>query len=338
MCCLVKHNIFLIKPTTIPIPIQHQPQKILQPLLIRIGPNVKGKTRLWNPLNLDEHLPFHFPHEVVVFDFNHISIVDLGQVFVFQPSDSLQYDPYDKVVAATYPGEQQPHIVTYDYWREPCMFRPGDDGWMKIPKLSSCSLGDICNFKGRTCVLHKEEDRAETFMVGPELSVDLVAAELLCVGQSRLCVVESELLLVDTSSCDYDVSIDVYRLDEKKRKWVELTNLGDRVLFLGKKCSFSASASDLGFARGNCVINIDVSDLGCGICDFNLDENEMLPLSDYPNYFKLLVASGLDRHELHLEREFDEDEESKMKMKKVKRKKMEKVKKKKVKRKKSKEF
>ncbi|MCI26004.1 F-box protein, partial [Trifolium medium] len=181
-----------------------------------------------------------FPHKVVVFDFNHISIVHLGQVFVLQPSDSLQNDPYDKVVATTYPGEQQPHIVTYDYFRELSMFRPGDDGWMKIPNLSSCGFGDICNFKGRTCVVDKVDEMAETVMVGPDLSVDLVAAELLCLGQLRLCVVESELLLVDTTSCDYDAWIDVYRLDEKKKKWVELSNLGDRVLFLGKKCSFSA--------------------------------------------------------------------------------------------------
>ncbi|CAJ2639154.1 unnamed protein product [Trifolium pratense] len=311
MCCLLKHNIFLIKPTTIPIPIQHQPQKILQPLLIRIGPNVKGKIHLWHPLDLGQRLPFHFPHEVVVFDFNHISIVDLGQVFVLQPSDSPQYDPYHKVVAATYPGEQQPHFVTYDWLRDPCMFRPGDDGWMNIPNvsLSECYFGDICNFKGRTCVVDRVEEMAETVMVGPDLSVDLVEAELLCPGQLRLCVVESELLLVDTNSGDYDAWIDVYRLDEKKKKWVELSNLGDRVLFLGKKCSFSASAFDLGFAKGNCVINMDLGDIGCGICDLN-SENKLLPLSDYPDYFNLLAASGLDGEELHWENGFDEDEES----------------------------
>ncbi|MCI10668.1 F-box protein, partial [Trifolium medium] len=248
ICYLLKHNIFLIKPTTIPIPISHQPQQILKPLLIRIGPNVNGKTHLWHPLDLNDHSPFYFPHKVVVFDFNHISIVDLGHVFVLKTSDSLQNDPYNKVVAATYPGEQQPHIVTYDYWQEPCMFRPGDDGWMKIPNHSSCGFGDICNFKGRTCVVDVVDGRGETVMVGPDLSVDLVADELLCLGRPGLCVVESELLLVDTTTCDYDAWIEVYRFDEKKKKWVELSNLGDKVLFLGKKCSFSASASDLGFA------------------------------------------------------------------------------------------
>ncbi|MCH98677.1 F-box protein, partial [Trifolium medium] len=225
ICYLVKHNIFFMKPTTITNP--HQPQQIHQPLLIRIGPNINGKTHLWHPLNLNENLPFHFPDEVVVFDFNHISIVDLGHVFVLKTS--IENDPYphvhyDKVVAATSPGERQPHFVTHDFSRAPCMFRPGDDGWMEIPGLSSCLFGDICNFKGRMCVA---DDVGKTVMVGSDLSVDLVAAKL-CFGRFRLCVVESELLLVDTTSCDSGAWMDVYRLDEKKKKWGMLSNLGDR--------------------------------------------------------------------------------------------------------------
>ncbi|MCI06019.1 F-box protein [Trifolium medium] len=82
-----------------------------------------------------------------------------------------------------------------------------------------------------------------------------------------------------------------------------LSNLGDRVLFLGKQCSFSASASDLGFANGNYVINMDVSRIGCGVCDLNLDKDKILPLSDYPDYFNLLAASGLDSEELHWEKQ-----------------------------------
>ncbi|MCI29070.1 F-box protein [Trifolium medium] len=60
---------------------------------------------------------------------------------------------------------------------------------------------------------------------------------------------EGELLLVDITdeSLCYDtefecaLTIDVDMLDEKEKEWVELTSLGDRVLFLGNECSFSAS-------------------------------------------------------------------------------------------------
>jgi hypothetical protein len=114
-------------------------------------------------------------------------------------------------------------------------------------------------------------------------------------------LVESELLLVDMIYVKCGVWIDVYRLDEKKKKWVKLSNLGDRVLFLGNQCSFSVSASDLGFANGNCVIILDDSPPGCGMSVLNFDEARVLPLSDYPNYFNLLATSGVDRKQLRWE-------------------------------------
>ncbi|CAJ2639151.1 unnamed protein product [Trifolium pratense] len=305
VCYVVKHNIFLIKPTTITIPNQQQQQQIfIKPLLIRIGPNLNGnKIHLWHPLDLDQRLPFNFTSKVV-FDFNHISIVDLGYVFllyILKDSDSLQNYPYpyvyyENVVAATCPGELQPLIVTFNRYYEMCMFRPWDNVWTKIPNVSACE--DICNFKGRTCLVDKT---GRTVMVGPDLSVDFVADEISDPGMVRLCLVESELYLVVSCYGGVNVRIDVYRLDEKKKKWVKLSNLGDRVLFLGNRCSFSASASDLGFANGNCVITMSDVTLKFGMSVLNFDEGRVLPLSDYPDYFKLLAKSGLDHGQLHWE-------------------------------------
>jgi hypothetical protein len=62
------------------------------------------------------------------------------------------------------------------------MIRPGDDGWVKIPNVSSCSFGDICNFKGRTCVV---DEKGRTVMIGLDLSVDLVADERLDLDWGR---------------------------------------------------------------------------------------------------------------------------------------------------------
>jgi hypothetical protein len=91
---------------------------------------------------------------------------------------------------------------------------------------------------------------------------------------------------------DNDVRIVVFRLDKKEKKWVKLTSLGDRVLFLGKRYTFSASASELGFSKGNCVIYTDdafkgLDDTECGMSVFQLDQNRVSPLSDYPDYLKL---------------------------------------------------
>jgi hypothetical protein len=140
-------------------------------------------------------------------------------------------------------------------------------------------------------------------MIGLDLSVDLVADERLDLDWGRLCLVDSELVLVDNSACEHGIRIDVYRLDEKKKKWVILSNLGDGVLFVGKLCSFSASAFDLGFANGNCVIDMNDNDaMNCGISDLNFDEVHLLPLSDYPDYYNLLADSGVDHEKLQWEK------------------------------------
>jgi hypothetical protein len=90
------------------------------------------------------------------------------------------------------------------------------------------------------------------------------------------------------------LTIDVFMLDEKEKEWVELTSLGDRVLFLGNECSFSVSASDLSVAKGNCVVFMDdVFEIldepiwHSGMCVYHLDQCQLLRLSDHPDYLKL---------------------------------------------------
>lgn len=141
-----------------------------------------------------------------------------------------------------------------------------------------------------------------TVTVGTDDStVQLVAVSLDGGGDIKF-LVESDgnLLLADVYDCendedadDYDRArigrIDVFKLNEKEKKWMKLAKLGDRVLFLGSLCSFSASASDLCVPKGNCVIIMDdiftcESSLGYF---FDLDDGRPLPLFDYPEYSKL---------------------------------------------------
>jgi hypothetical protein len=285
----MKHNIFLIKSPTTPIP-----------WLIRTGPNLLGKSQIWHPLNLHRRLPSIFKHNLLV-DFNQLSVIDLGPVFnIFESYPHIK-NPYgrdvypEKVVVAQ--GEQEhPVIVTFNDYGELWMFRcGGDGGWMKIPIVSRCFFGDICIFKGRPYVI---DDIGQTVMVGPDLSVHLVA-ETFSGYNSRFCLVESDLLIVDRNYGGDHVMIRVFRLDEKEKKWVRLTNLGDRVLFLGNGCSFSVSALDLGFANGNCVISMD-DDMECGMSVYHLDRDQVSPLSDYPDYFKLFLRLPEWIAEMHL--------------------------------------
>jgi hypothetical protein len=113
---------------------------------------------------------------------------------------------------------------------------------------------------------------------------------LFCGGYKTLVECDGELLLVDqyVSDGSTDLRIDVYRLDVKEKKWVKFANLGDEVLFLGNQISFSASASDFGFAKGSRVF-LNVSDLSSchDISIFHLDHGQVSPLCDNPDYFKV---------------------------------------------------
>lgn len=172
------------------------------------------------------------------------------------------------------------------------MFCCGDDSWTMIPNMPTSHGGNACVFKGWPCVVDKA---GRTVMIGPDLTTHLIA-EPVFGGQNKFLVESSEfeLLLVDRyENYRVPVWIDVFRLDEKEKRWVKLANLGDKVLFLGNGYSFSASASELGFANGNCVIYSksygfhDLNIRKCKMSVFHLDQGQASPLSDYPEYFKL---------------------------------------------------
>jgi len=159
----------------------------------------------------------------------------------------------------------------------------------------STKFGDICLFKGRPYAVDKI---GKMIMVGLDSSVQLVAEPLVGGGNKKFLVEsEGDLLLADIYEClcfDFNdpVRIDLFKLNEKEKKWVKLTSLGDRVLFLGLVCSFSASASDLCVAKGNCVIFIgNIFERNriskCESYVLDLDQGRLSPLSDYPEYSKL---------------------------------------------------
>ncbi|XP_058752486.1 F-box protein SKIP23-like [Vicia villosa] len=303
---LCKHNIFLIKPPSTPN------QQTPRPWLVRISPTSTGKFNLWHPLLFHHRIPFS------LLDFNHLSVFDLGHIYVegmFYPNSSTTvYQHYDRGVA-TFQGGQILDIVAHKYIGQLMMFRCGDDDWTKLPNVAHFNQ-DICIFKGRPCVTYRT---GRTLMIGSDLSVHLVAKPMLradgCGTVSIIVENESELLLVhkykdhydrdDYDDDDYDdddddddddvhnddeiVRIDVFRLDQKEKKRLKLANLGDRVLFLGQGYSFIASALDLGFDNGNFVIYCnDNFDAASEMSIFHFDQQRNSLFSDYPHYFKLV--------------------------------------------------
>lgn len=205
---------------------------------------------------------------------------------------SVEYHHYDNSVAVFQGGRPLDILTRNNKFRQLMMFHCGNDSWTEITNAESHR--DICIFKGRPCVTY---ETGRTVMIGSDLSTHLVAEPVFgrdVDSDIKITVEnESELLLVRKYNDYYDgdvrVRIDLFRLDEKEKKWVKLANLGDRVLLWGQGYSFTASASDLGFDNGNFVIyfNDDNHDAVGEMGIFHLDQRRNLPSSDYADYFKL---------------------------------------------------
>ncbi|XP_058752482.1 F-box protein SKIP23-like [Vicia villosa] len=286
---LYKHSIFLIKPPATP-----NQQTLYRPWLLRISPTSSGKVNFLHPFLLDTPIQFS------LLNFNQLSVYELGHIYIhgilYPNSSTVKYRPYDRYVA-TFQGEQLLDIVTLDiYSGEVAMFCCGDNRWTKLSSVATF-YQDICIFKGRPCVTDRT---GRTLMIRSDLSVHLVVESVFGADDCGVVYImvenESELLLVhkykdypDGNYNHYDddelLRFDVFRLDQREKKWLKLENLGDMVLFLGQGYSFAISASDLGFENGNSVIYCN------HICSemrvFPLDQQRTFPLSDYPDYVKL---------------------------------------------------
>jgi hypothetical protein len=200
-------------------------------------------------------------------------------------------------------------LLTINVSEKLAIFESGNEQWKIImPEMLSSPYNDVCLFKGRPIAV---DYSGRTVAVGLDLGLDLVAvAESVGeFGGDKKLLVESngELLLVHKYvNCVGnfilnvfpfyeigDVRFQVFKLDEKEKKWVEVRNLEDRVLFWGEDGAFSASASasELGVGNGNCVIFRDdpcpYSNNRLANSVYCLQTDKISPLSDFPSYSKL---------------------------------------------------
>jgi len=295
---LCKQNIFLIKP-----PQEEEQTLTLHPWLISTSQNTSGQTKHSHPLPQYGTFNCNF-----VLDYNKLPVLHLGSTYfvldygltVNKQLYSGEYMYPKKAIATMCHGKKSLIVGALASPPYSLLLKFGDENWKVIPDMSA-NFGDICLFKGRPYAVDKI---GKTIMVGPDSSVQLVAEPLVGGGNVKF-LVESEgnLLLVDVYDCrclcidpnnpglNYHVRIDLFKLSEKEKKWVKLTSLGDRVLFLGLRlgsvCSFCASASDLGVTKGNCVIfvgNIFQSIKSYQTYVLDLDQGRLSLLSDYPEY------------------------------------------------------
>ncbi|XP_051131662.1 F-box protein SKIP23-like [Andrographis paniculata] len=160
------------------------------------------------------------------------------------------------------------------------VYKSGDEKWNVIDYLPS-PYDDVILWKGNFYAV--DNSGKLVFVDCENLNVNTIADSIF--GGDKKFIVESnkELLLVDMYLSigpaddsglievlefyeDFDrfmsertVKFKVFRLDESVG-WIEINDLGDRMLFLGENCTFSAAAAEIfpdGGHRGNCIFFTD---------------------------------------------------------------------------------
>lgn len=285
-----------------------------------------ARTHLLNPLDrsLSKPLPSEFPR---LFSFLDIRVRELGEEYAlqyinFRPTASSFGEAanlYMEKVAVLNNGSGGFVLLTIHVSGKLVVYKSGDEKWRLIDDLPS-PYDDVILWKGR---FYAVDSTGRIVIVN---TVDLnvsVAADSIFGGDKKFLVDSNgELLAVDMYLSvepaddlgfnpglefyeEFDlfmsertVKFKVFRLDEEAGKWIEITCLGDRMLFLGDNCTFSASAAET-FGdeklRGNCIFFTDQycnrEDEGVlkarGVGFFDLESGSIAPVDSHVGYSKM---------------------------------------------------
>ncbi|KAK1422996.1 hypothetical protein QVD17_18289 [Tagetes erecta] len=266
--------------------LDHDLQQTHVPWLIKVERDNPSKTHLMNPLAGSEFLPLlpNFPRSLNLINFR---VLELGQEYVLQ---YISYRPnansigdsatlYMEKVAFCSCGVDGFVVLTVHVSGRLAVLKKGDLKWNVINELSQLTTpyDDVILFNGE---FYAVDGCARVVIVDWEtMSVKEVAGAVFGGDKKFLVECDGELLMVDKylslgveNELDDDVDehyefyeddndglneravkVEVYKLDVGEHKWVEVKDLGDKMLFVGDNCGFSASALDFPGCKGNCV-------------------------------------------------------------------------------------
>ncbi|KAH7849209.1 hypothetical protein Vadar_014597 [Vaccinium darrowii] len=259
--------------------------------IIKVSENLsEGKMRLLNPLSIDDKitpLPRNFPTTLdlsqfqiseicrsfslgIAYDFNNLDYFD-------QFSSAQEYqDMVNRVEKAVLLNNFT--LVAMHFNGDLAVLRIGDEKWTTLVRYRQEPYGDLINFKGRVYVVNSW---GESLIIDSSLNIRVFSSFKSPlnnpVGKEKH-LVEScgELWLLDrdlrglSGNVWYyshihtlafkrwkkkEIWFKAYKLNEEEHKWIEVPDLGDRILFAGSDCSFSVSAADFEGCncKGNCV-------------------------------------------------------------------------------------
>ncbi|ESQ46477.1 hypothetical protein EUTSA_v10000199mg [Eutrema salsugineum] len=141
-------------------------------------------------------------------------------------------------------------VVLLGYYHDLFVLRSVEMRWTRLERVSTATCKDIVTFRGRFYVVFLS---GEVFVFDPyslEPTPLTMPMELVDCGSVNYLVPSGndELYLVEvilprnTDVLDFSrLTLRVSRLDEEAGEWVEVTHLGDRVLFIGQPENVSCS-------------------------------------------------------------------------------------------------
>ncbi|KAK3412773.1 hypothetical protein EUGRSUZ_I01470 [Eucalyptus grandis] len=260
--------------------------------LLKVAEDVPWGMNTLNPLSICESapLPEDFPR---VLDLMNLRVVELGHEYVLRGTHyhgyGDNYDIIDTIKVAFLCLDNENYFVLFRdvFHGKLAMFKSREKRWSIVQDMPS-PYDDMISFKGE---FYTVDNAGRTVVVGLDLSVTLIAQPNFD-GLQTKCLVESvgELLLV-YMHWDETPRFKVYKLDREEKVWNEVKDLGDRVLFLGDECTFSASAADLGACKGNCIFFIDqdgdIAASSLKIVVYDMESGIFGPIEDYAGYSEL---------------------------------------------------
>ncbi|XP_073292807.1 F-box protein SKIP23 [Primulina huaijiensis] len=289
------------------------------PWIVKLERDNSNRSHLLNPLTRSPLKPFPtgFP---MFFSFFNFRVKELGQEYALQYIDfkpransiAEAGNLYMEKVAVISDVNNGFVLLTIHLSGKLVVYKSGDEKWRVIDDFPS-PYDDVIFREGK---LYAVDNSGRTVLVNyVDLSVEVVANSVFGGDKKFLVNSNGELLLVDMylssgpeNNMDFDewfefydcgmsertLKFKVFRLDENAGRWIEVSDLGDRMLFLGENSAFSVNASDVS-CKGNCILftnhcsgrQEDEVWKGRGAGVFDLGSGSIEPIGSSSEYSKM---------------------------------------------------
>ncbi|GFQ08513.1 F-box protein skip23 [Phtheirospermum japonicum] len=291
--------------------------------IIKLERDVPARMHLLNPLARSQFkpLPDNFPR---VFNFFNARVIELGveyalQYINFRPTANSigeAGDLYMEKVAFLNNFDDGFTLLTIHVSGKLVVLKSGDEVWRLIDDLPS-PYDDVILWEGK---LYGVDNTGRLVLVNTvDMNVSVVANSIFGGDKKFLVGLDGELWLADMYLSvgpaddlgfnegfefyeEFDcfmsertVKFKVFKLDVNAEKWVEVSDLGNRMLFLGDNCTFSASNIEI-FGddrfKGNCIVFADQHCTGesdgesksRGVGVFDMESGSIGPIGGHVGY------------------------------------------------------